>query len=105
MFGLDVRPDRLKRVGLPEQLRLIQKERPDGQHRAAVAPHLFVLELEPSGPDPELDILSNSADSEVIGIDDIAEFAADGRLNSFLVSALESGFLTELMQKIGVAKR
>ena len=105
MFGLDVRPDRLRPVRLPPALRLIRKTGPGGQHRAAVAPQLFVLELDPSGPEPELDVLSAAADSEVIGIDDIAEFAADDRLNSFLVSARDGGFLVELMTAIGVTKR
>lgn len=105
MFGLDVRTERLKRVKLLPELRLIHKSGPGGQNRAAVAPHLFVLQLDPSGPEPELDVLSNAADSEVIGIEDIAESAAEGRLNSFLVTAWESGFLTELMERMGVAKR
>lgn len=102
MFGLDVRTDRLKRVRLPPELRLIRKADSHGRNRAAVAPHLFVLELDPSGPKPELDVLSSAADSEVIGIDDIAE---SDRLNSFLVTARDNGFLTELMQRFGVAKR
>jgi transcriptional regulator with XRE-family HTH domain len=105
MFGLDIDSERLRRVELPPELRLIHKSGPEGEHRAAVVPHLFILDLDPSGPDPELDVLSTAADSEVIGIDDIAEFAASGRLNSFLVSAKEIGFLTELMNGIGVAKR
>lgn len=105
MFGLDVRTERLKRVKLPPELRLIHKSGPHGQSRAAVAPHLFLLELTPAGPEPELDVLSNAADSEVIGIDDIAEFAGEGRLNSFLLEAQKSGFLTELMGKAGVGRR
>ncbi|SNT48287.1 Helix-turn-helix [Asanoa hainanensis] len=105
MFGLDVTNTRLKRVPLPPELRLIRKPGSDGTNRAAVVPSLFVLTLETSGPEPELDVLSNAADSEAVGIEDIAEFAAQGRLNTFLVTALESGFLTELMQRLEVAKR
>lgn len=105
MFGLDVRHERLKRAALPPDLRLIQKSGSDRGSRAAVVPSLFVLTLDTSGPEPELDVLSNAADNEVVGIEDIAEFAELGQLNSFLVTALESGFLTELMQGLGVAKR
>lgn len=102
MFGLSVRTDRLKRIELPPELQLIRKPVTDGQYRAAVVPHVFVLELEPSGAEPELDVLSAAADSEVIGIDDILE---SDRLNSFLVTARESGFLIPVLEQLGVAKR
>jgi transcriptional regulator with XRE-family HTH domain len=102
MFGLHVEPARLKRVKLPRDLRLIHKSSQDGQHRAGVAPHLFTLELEPDGPVPELDVLSEGADSEVIGTADIAE---SERLNDFLVSARTNGFLGQLLEQLGVAAR
>lgn len=102
MFGLAVDPARLKRVKLPRELRLIHKSNPDGRRRAGVAAHLFTLDLEPGGHPLELDVLSEGADSEVIGIEDIAE---SERLNDFLVTARASGFLRELLEGLGVAAR
>jgi DNA-binding XRE family transcriptional regulator len=102
MFGLSVRTERLTRVELPPELQLIHKPVVDGRQRAAVAPHVFVLRLEASGAEPELDVLSRTADSEVIGVDDIAE---SKKLNSFLVTARECGFLIPLLENLGVAKR
>ncbi|WP_225947162.1 helix-turn-helix transcriptional regulator [Plantactinospora soyae] len=102
MFGLDVAPERLRPIQLPTDLRLIHKPAAGGRPRAAVAPHVFALELDPTGAEPELDVLSATADSEVIGIDDIAE---SSRLNSFLVMARDGGFLLPLMESLGVAGR
>jgi DNA-binding XRE family transcriptional regulator len=102
MFGLSVNSDRFDRVDLPPELQLIRKPVVDGRPRAAVVPQVFVLRLDASGAEPELDVLSRTADSEVVGIDDIAE---SGKLNSFLVTARECGFLVPLLEKFGVAKR
>jgi transcriptional regulator with XRE-family HTH domain len=102
MFGLSVAPDRLKRVRLPRELQLIHKSTPDGRRRAGVAAHLFTLDLELGGRPPELDVLSEGADSEVIGIEDIEE---SEQLNDFLVTARGNGFLRQLLEGLGVAAR
>lgn len=102
MFGLDVETSRLKTVKLPPNLQLIRKPAVGGRQRAAVVPHVFVLELQPSGAQPELDVLSTAADCDVIGVDDIAE---SEQLNSFLVTAREVGFLIPMLEKLRVAKR
>jgi transcriptional regulator with XRE-family HTH domain len=105
MFGLDVASSRLRLVTLPPELCLIRKSGPDGQTRAAVAPRLLLLELDSSGNQPELDALAAAGGSDVVGMDDIAEFASNGGLNSFLVTAWESGFLSGLLKEIGVVRR
>ncbi|MEV6633843.1 helix-turn-helix transcriptional regulator [Actinoplanes sp. NPDC051470] len=102
MFGLVVEPERLREVKLPSELRLVRKPDKNGQRRAAIAPKLFILELEPAGPTTELDVLFDAGDSEVVGIEDIAE---SDQLNGFLAAARTNGFLIDLLERLGVARR
>lgn len=103
MFGLEIAADRLHRVDLPPELQLISKSVDDGPHRAAVAPRLFVLELEGHGSRPELDTLSSNADIEEVGASDMK--TQDSRLNDFLRNARDCDFLVPLLQKLRVADR
>jgi DNA-binding XRE family transcriptional regulator len=99
-FGLEVAAQRIRRVPLPTELQLIRKPGSRGKRRAAVAPRLFILELESSGAQPELDRLGASADIEEIGIDDVKE---SNRLNDFMLEARMSGFLVPLLERLEVA--
>lgn len=100
MFALEVDHDRLERVELPPELRLIAKS---GVRRAALAPRLFVLELGSVDGRPELDVLAAGADTEALGSDDLQ--SEDARLNDFLRHARDCGLLVPLLQKLGVAPR
>ena len=101
MFDLDIAPERLKRIPLPPELQLIRKGTADGRRRAAVAPRLYLLELE-TGPRPELDALRFAADIEELGTRDMAE---SDRLNDFLLVARERGFLAPLLHELKVVEQ
>jgi transcriptional regulator with XRE-family HTH domain len=103
MFGLDIAPDRLRRVPLPAQLQLIRKPpQANGRRRACLAPRVFTLELDQSGAVPELDRLDASADIEVVGIADLVE---SDSLNSFLLQARDSGVLIPWLSEMRLAQR
>jgi hypothetical protein len=102
MFGLDIAPDRLHRIRLPDELQMVPKAVAAGRRRAAVAPRLFTLFLEARGSRPELDVLTATTDIEAIGIQDIVE---SNRLNDFLSLAREHGFLIPQLTEMGVAER
>jgi hypothetical protein len=101
MFDLDIVPERLKRIPLPPELQLIRKGTAEGRRRAAVAPRLYLLELE-TGPRPELDALRFAADIEELGTKDLAE---SDRLNDFLLVARECGFLAPLLRELKVVEQ
>jgi len=98
MFDLDIPPERLERIPLPPELQLIRKGTVDGRRRAAVAPRLYLLELE-TGARSELDALRFAADIEVLGTKDMAE---SERMNDFLLAARKTGFLAPLLEKLKV---
>jgi hypothetical protein len=95
MFDLAVAPDRFEPIPLPPELRLIDKP------QAAIAPRLFVLELN-TQPEPELAKLQEVADVDEVGTRDL-EVAEN--LNDFLADAKEHGFLGELLTRYGIAPR
>jgi transcriptional regulator with XRE-family HTH domain len=103
MFDLDLPADRLRRIELPPEMRLIRKEVDSRDPRPPVAPALFVLELDDSGTAPELDRLSSIADVEEIGTTDLEQ--EDDRLNDFLRRARDAGFLMPLLRELGVVAR
>ena len=87
---------------LPSQLQLIRKAAAPGQpRRAAVAPRLYVLELQDT-PRPELEALRFAADIEELGTADMAE---NDRLNDFLLAARDCGFLAPLLQRLKIEER
>lgn len=100
-FGLDVDPARLEPVPLPPELRLIGKTDVGGRRRPAIAPRLFVLELN-TQPQPELVTLQANAHVEEVGLADLVE---DENLNDFLKSARDHGFLTELLKRKRIVDR
>lgn len=102
MFDLSIEPDRLRPVPLPPELRLIRKPAMGDRKRAAIAPRLFLLELKPDQPEPELVTLQAKADVEEVGSLDLAE---DTDLNDFLAEAKASGFLGELLAAQHVTDR
>lgn len=103
MFGLDIATDRLHREDLPAELQLISRPAADGPGRAAIAPRLFVLELDDHGGRPELDTLAAIADIEEIGISDLE--IQDDRLDDFLRRATTCGFLGPLLRGLDIADR
>jgi DNA-binding XRE family transcriptional regulator len=101
IFDLDIAPERLERIPLPPELQLIRKGTEDGRRRAAVAPRLFLLELE-TGARPELDALRFAADIEELGTKDLAE---SDRLNDFFLVARKTGFLAPLLEELKVVEQ
>ena len=102
MYGVDIDPGRLTPVPLPPELRLVEKHAGRGRTRAALAPQLYTLELSAKGAEPELATLQANADVEELGVADLMETV---RLNDFLSTARECGFLEPLLRRMGVAER
>jgi DNA-binding XRE family transcriptional regulator len=100
-FGLDVDPARLEPVPLPPELRLIEKTDTGGRDRAAIAPRLYVLELN-TQPEPELVTLQANAHVEELGLSDIME---ETNLNDFLRAARDHGFLVDLLKRKRIVDR
>ncbi len=100
-FGLDVDPARLEPVPLPPELRLIPKSEVGGRKRAAIAPRLYVLELN-TQPEPELVTLQANAHVEEMGLADLME---ESNLNDFLKTARDHGFLADLLARKRIVDR
>lgn len=100
-FGLDIDPARLEPVPLPPELWLIGKTDTGGRDRAAIAPRLYVLELN-TQPEPELVTLQANAHVEELGLSDIME---ETNLNDFLRAARDHGFLIDLLKRERIVDR
>jgi DNA-binding XRE family transcriptional regulator len=101
-FNLSVAPDRLSSVTLPDNLNLIHKPSFEGHNRAAVAPKLFVLELDATRDQPELDVLRANADIEEVGLEDMRNASS---LNDFLIASRDRGFLLPLLTDLRIAEQ
>ncbi|WP_156756798.1 helix-turn-helix domain-containing protein [Actinokineospora pegani] len=102
MFGLDISPERFTPVEVPEELWLVGKGPVAGRRRAALAPRLFVLELEDRGGVPELAALQARADIDPHGVRDYVD---EPDLNDFLVQARDMGWLERWFRELGIAER